>query len=192
MHRKQPEWGSPHLCALTKEGQGHIGQCHDFPEAQMRETRASKEEGIIHCSVHPAHLQTTTWRALPHSVYEGQIQYPNCAATLSEHTDCSCKPLPFKVEWKLSWEQLCCCEIICAWLTDGGLKAPELRGQHLCASPSDPADWRWESRATKSDIIPKGAENALCYSVGLGWDGQIITLIKIVWYKIRNGFWVRL
>lgn len=68
VHRKQPERGSPHLCVLTKEGHIHIGQCHNFPEAQMSETRASKEEGVIHCSVHSAHLQTTTWQALPHFI----------------------------------------------------------------------------------------------------------------------------
>lgn len=53
------------------------------------------------------------------------------------------------------------------------------------------ADYKWEAKATEGDIISQGPENALCYFVGFGWGSQITKFIKIVLYKIRNGFWVR-
>ena len=168
MGRKQPERGSPHLCALTKEGQVRAGQSHNFPWSTDEWDWEPESMREIY-TVCPTHLQTTSWQALPHPVYYGRRQYPSCTATPSEHTCRSCKPLHLKVEWKLSWEHwLCNCKIICAWLTEGGSQVSELHDQNLWSNLSVPADWRWESWETKGDIISQGPQNALCYFVGWG------------------------
>lgn len=66
MDSEQPEKGSPHLCALAKEGVHSHWAALWLPEAQMSETESRQERGRgVHGAVYLTHLQNIGWPHFP-------------------------------------------------------------------------------------------------------------------------------